>query len=255
MPMKSYLNTYLKQYNKVYEQLVFDRQEYSKLHNTVEWGNWIYECIKNNDIDEIINAVSSVEKKYTPGTLSSNELQSKKYLSIGLIFVIVNWAAHDRIIDNETILTVADVCILLCDESKSKDELVKNTYSALIIISNLIAEYKEKEYNPIVQYAKDYIYKNLHFRIHVTDIADSIGVSPEHLSRTFHHVEGISIKEYILEERINRARNLLKHSDYEISEIAEYLAFSSASHFASVFKKHTKKTPTEYRKDYFEINV
>lgn len=247
---KTYLNQYQASFEKRYEALVFERQEHSYLHNSVEWGNWIYDCLKQNDIDSMIDALSTVTVDYHPGRLAVNDLRSKKNLFIGLITAVSNWAARDRLVDNELVLTTADVCILMCEETNSYPELLQCAYAGLAKISDLMKQYRERQYHPLVKATKEYIYQHLHGDIKLTDIASYLGVTSGHLSRTFHHAEGITLKQYITEERIHRARNLLRYSDYRITEIASYLAFSSPSHFTEIFKASTGKTPTEYRRDF-----
>lgn len=249
-----YLNHYQKVFEKRYEKLVFERQENNYLHNSVEWGNWIYDCLKRNDTDNMINALNTVTDNYRPGKLSADDLRSKKNLIIGLISVLSNWAAKDRLVDNELVLTAADVCILMCEETTQYTELLQCAYAGLVKISDLMKQYRERQYHPLVKAAKEYIYQHLHDEIRLKDISAYLGVSPEHLSRTFHQAEGITLKQYITDERIHRARNLLRYSDYSITEIASYLAFSSPSHFTEIFKSVTGKTPTEYRRDFVSFH-
>ena len=106
-----------------------------------------------------------------------------------------------------------------------------------------------------VKQAKEYIYKHLHEEIFIKDMAKALGISAEYLSRTFHKAEGITLKQYILDERIERAKNLLRFSDRSVSEIARYLAFSSSSHFADVFRKKTGKNPVRYRQDFSDAYI
>ncbi|MBQ6364065.1 MAG: helix-turn-helix transcriptional regulator [Lachnospiraceae bacterium] len=245
-----YLKKYVRQFEKRYSATVFERQESGYIHNTVEWGSWVYECLKKNDSEALIDALNSVSERYKPGRLSRETLRSSKNLVISLIATMSNMAAKERIVDNELALTAADVCIMMCEETTNHEDLLKNAYAGLLKISDLMAEYREREFHPLVRQAKEYIYKHLHEEIRVQDIAASLGVSPEHLSRTFHKAEGITLKKHILNERILRARNMLRFSDLKVSEIARYLAFSSQSHFADIFRRETGKTPSEYRRDF-----
>ena len=84
----------------------------------------------------------------------------------------------------------------------------------------------------------------------VTDIAKHLNVNPDYLSHLFKKQENITIKRYILKEKIRRSRNLLQYSDYSIQEISFYLGFSSQSHFCKVFQEMTGETPGRYRKQY-----
>lgn len=247
---KREMRGYVLRFDKAYNDLVFQRQEAGYLHNTAEWGSWIYDCLKRHDTDGIREALLKVNIDYQPGTLSREDLRSGKNLIVSLISVMVHFAVRDRIIDNELALTAADVCILLCEDTGSHEELLRTAYAGLCKISDLMQSYREREYHYLARQAKEYIFQHLHDEIRIKDMADALHVSAEHLSRTFHAAEKVTLKQYILEERVDRAKNLLRFSDITVAEISRYLAFSSQSHFAEIFKKYTGKSPTEYRQDY-----
>lgn len=247
---RDFLTEYRKRFDKRFDAVIFQRQENGYLHNTVEWGNWLYDCLKRHDIDGMIKAINTVNAAYSPGQLSKDTFRSSKNLIISLISVIANYTARDRIIDNELALNTADVCIQMCEETRNREELLKTACAGLEKMSDLIQEYRNREYNYLVTQAKEYVFQHLHDVIEVKDIADFLHVSLEHLSRTFHKSEGITLKQYILQERLNRACNLLRFSDFSCSDIARYLGFSSQSHFGVLFKKMTGKTPKRYREDF-----
>ncbi|MDO4492142.1 MAG: helix-turn-helix transcriptional regulator, partial [Lachnospiraceae bacterium] len=90
----------------------------------------------------------------------------------------------------------------------------------------------------------------LHERISVESIADELGYHPDYLSHLFKETQGIGLSQFIVREKITRARNLLVYSEYSYSEIASYLGFSSQSHFGAHFKKLTGYTPRQYRETY-----
>lgn len=105
-----------------------------------------------------------------------------------------------------------------------------------------------------IQSALDFIYKHITESLKLDDIADAVALSPCYLSRLFQKETGVSIKDYILETKVEKAQNLLKYSDSSSAEIAQYLSFSSQSHFISTFRKYTGTTPKKY-KDQFTRKV
>ena len=252
---RKYLQNYLNRFEKNYTNLVFERQESGFIHNTLEWGEQVYDCLLQHDLDGMLEALNTVNRYYNPGKLSKEELRSSKNLIISLISTMVHFAVRDRIIDNELALTAADVCILMCEETDNKEDLLRTAYAGLYKISELMQDFREREYHYLVKQSKEYVYKHLHEEIFIKDMAAALGISAEYLSRTFHKAEGITLKQYILKERVERAKNLLRFSDRSISEIARYLAFSSSSHFADVFRKKTGKNPARYRQDFSDTYI
>lgn len=90
----------------------------------------------------------------------------------------------------------------------------------------------------------------MHDSIKVADIASYFHVNADYLSHLFSTCEKITIKHYILQEKVKLSQNLLKYSDYNIQEIGFYLGFSSQSHFTKVFQEISGINPKEYRKQY-----
>ena len=105
--------------------------------------------------------------------------------------------------------------------------------------------------NYLVEHAKQYIREHLDERIVLQDIADTFNVSPNYLSQLFKKFENIGIRlpfqEYLIQERMKKARLLLLTTDLKIYEIADQLGFESAFYFSKVFKKVTGVSPKDFR--------
>ncbi len=78
-------------------------------------------------------------------------------------------------------------------------------------------------------------------------ITDDIGQSYPHLSRLFRRVEGRTIADYYLAQRVERARHLLVTTEEPISSIAYRLHYGTPGRFAAAFREVTGCSPTEYR--------
>ncbi len=97
----------------------------------------------------------------------------------------------------------------------------------------------------------EYIYSHIKDRITVETLASYTCLSPSYLSRLFKEETGTSLSDFIREKKIEKAQSLLKFSDYSSVEIANYLSFSSQSHFIQLFKKYTGMSPKKYRDLYY----
>lgn len=89
-------------------------------------------------------------------------------------------------------------------------------------------------------------------RITIADLAAYTGLSESYLSRVFKQNLGVSISDYIREKKIEKATHLLKYSDKPIIDIANYLSFSSQSHFIQIFESFMGLTPKKYRDRYYK---
>ncbi|MDE5851036.1 MAG: helix-turn-helix domain-containing protein, partial [Muribaculaceae bacterium] len=86
--------------------------------------------------------------------------------------------------------------------------------------------------------------------MNVDRLAQAVGVSRTHLYRRFKEKIGINPSEYIRNRRLQKACELLKNDDLDITQIAYALGFSSQSQFSTTFKRFMGRTPTEYRTKY-----
>lgn len=84
--------------------------------------------------------------------------------------------------------------------------------------------------------------------IDVAGLAKSLYLSRTYLAAKFKRESGMTLSAFLLKEKIEEAKRLLRYTDKLASAIAAYLGFSSQSHFANTFKKHTGRSPKEYRR-------
>ncbi|AKG20895.1 AraC family transcriptional regulator [Calothrix sp. 336/3] len=93
----------------------------------------------------------------------------------------------------------------------------------------------------------EYIDSSLHEDIKLADLAALLDMSQFHFSHLFKQSMGIAPYQYLLQQRIERAKLLLKQSDRSIIEIAFDCGFSSHSHLSKQFRQWTGMTPKAYR--------
>ncbi|MEM8859295.1 MAG: AraC family transcriptional regulator [Chloroflexota bacterium] len=101
--------------------------------------------------------------------------------------------------------------------------------------------------NTRFRYTLDYIRSNLSADLSLAELASLEGLSIYHFARTFRNETGLSPRQFIIHERVNLAKQLLR-SNLTISEIASRVGFANQSHFAHSFKQLTGLTPNQFRK-------
>ncbi|MGO4496335.1 response regulator [Paenibacillus sp. 2RAB27] len=82
------------------------------------------------------------------------------------------------------------------------------------------------------------------------ELAASVFLNPAYLSRLFKKETGLSISEYSLKVRMEKAMKLLAETNDKISYVAEQTGYSHFSFFAKMFKKYSGLSPQEYRKNF-----
>ncbi|WP_281632629.1 chromate resistance protein ChrB domain-containing protein [Flavobacterium luteolum] len=87
------------------------------------------------------------------------------------------------------------------------------------------------------------------FTFDLKKISNELDLNPSYLSREFSkHFEDLNFGEYVRKLRIEKAINLIENSTHTLTEIAYITGFSDQSHFTRIFKLHTGKNPSAYRK-------
>jgi AraC-like DNA-binding protein len=80
-----------------------------------------------------------------------------------------------------------------------------------------------------------------------TYLAEKIGKDYSSLSSLFSEVEGTTIEQYLIHQKIERVKELLVYNELSLSEIADQLNYSSAAHLSNQFKKVTGLTPSHFK--------
>lgn len=94
--------------------------------------------------------------------------------------------------------------------------------------------------------ATEYIQAHLDEDISLSEIASELGMSQYYFCHLFKRSTGISPHQYLIQQRVERAKDLLKRSQLTITAIALECGFSNQSHFAKYFRKHTGMNPKKF---------
>lgn len=93
-----------------------------------------------------------------------------------------------------------------------------------------------------------YIHDHIESDIHRDDIAGHVHLNVDYMGRLFKKARGVSLKEYIIEEKMRVARRLLKTTMLPVSFVASKVGYSNFSHFSRSYKKVHGISPTEERR-------
>lgn len=100
----------------------------------------------------------------------------------------------------------------------------------------------------VAELAVEYVHKNYNRKISLDEIADAIRFHRSYVNRCFRKEIGVSIHQYLMEYRLEKAMQLLVYTGLSVEEIAERTGFSGSKGFALSFKKKYGLPPSHVRK-------
>ena len=163
-----------------------------------------------------------------------------------------------------------DVSPNIIDDKRISNELLK-LYQAILedntstnyekIIENLLMDIfkkyckvneldkSKKEDNLLLLKIEKYILANVDSQITTEDIAKEVKYSEAYITRIFKKKFGLSPHAFLVNQKINRAKNkLLTSKNQDISQLAVEVGFYDQSHFTNTFKRYFSLTPKQYQK-------
>lgn len=131
---------------------------------------------------------------------------------------------------------------------ENEGEISSLIYRILIgLVSSNTTENSNKGVLAVAK-AKEYITEHLDEEITTQNLADILHISATHLSRLFRQHTGFSPYDYVIAERINKAKEYLLTTDKSITDIAYLTGFNSQANFIYCFKNHESISPGRFRK-------
>jgi two-component system response regulator YesN len=125
--------------------------------------------------------------------------------------------------------------------------LIRTNFESLWAAANVEMEEENRFHQRIVQKAMEFINANYTKVVSLQDVAEHVSISKNYMSELFKKVTGQNFIDYLIQLRLNRAKELLKTSTLKIYEVAEISGFNDVKYFSKLFKKIENMSPAEYR--------
>jgi AraC-like DNA-binding protein len=100
----------------------------------------------------------------------------------------------------------------------------------------------------LMRTAKHYLSVRLAKPPHMDELADALGVSKKRIADAFRNSLGMTVTQFLREERMRKARRLLVQTSLDIQAIAQELGFSSSANFSNAFHSHVGMSPSDFRR-------
>lgn len=230
----------------------FIQREYGLAHPTYDIELDFYQLVSSGDVKTLSDMLQTEEEDeavlVARGILSEDKIRNRRYHEIVLVAMISRFCIEEGMEEMES-YNLSDFYINKLDKAQTKQQIVEVHNQIVMDYAKRMKKVKKKKViSPHCVKAMDYVYDHLHERIDVRDVAEFVGVERSYLSKLFHKEVGQTISDYIMDKKLQTARNMLLYSDFSCTEISQYLAFASGSYFARCFKVKYGATPNSYRR-------
>ncbi|MBR6483474.1 MAG: helix-turn-helix transcriptional regulator [Clostridiales bacterium] len=236
---------------KELQKQLLNEREAEVFRNSYDREIRFYDFISSGELDLLEGFFNDLEKgpsNNRQGVLSDSELTNQKYHAV-IMTALISRFCIEAGMDISVSYSLSDIFIRKIDKAKSVAEIwdLEKAIS-FEYCTRMRNSVKKAVVSRHVVLAIDYIRTNIRENLTVESIAFALSLNPSYLSKLFKQEMGRSISTYIRDQKMDIAKNMLRHLDESSLSIANYLGYSSQSHFIQVFKKETGMTPEEYRK-------
>lgn len=136
------------------------------------------------------------------------------------------------------------------DHTPSPEQLAQLEDSLLGLGFELI----DKEKDKLIEQVKNKVIEKVHHSVlHnfneslIQQVAKELHKEPAYISRLFSEVEGITIEKYVIQQKVEKVKELLEYGELNLNEIAFKMGYSSSAHLSTQFKSHTGLSPSRYK--------
>jgi len=182
----------------------------------------------------------------------SNPIDAEGYY---VLFLNTQWSQEgeedfffaQNIIDDQELYTALKESFIQILEESREPKQTKLNETIKKLFSHHATPNPKREKDLIVQ-LKEYIHHHCKEALSVTDVAKYVGYDKSYLIRFFNQEVGMTPQQYILNEKVNRAKDLLSHAELKnLSDVAVHAGFFDQSHLNRNFKPLFGTTPKKYK--------
>lgn len=224
----------------------YEQEAESTIHNTLSIEQTLMDLVRRGDTAALRQWIAQAPP-VRGGVLAEDQLRQLKNTFI-VTTTLASRAAIRGGLDAETALSLSDAYI-------RHAELIKDQSGIMNLQVHMLMEFAEQvervrhgaQPTKLALEVANYVQRHLSEPISTEAMAKEFYLSRTHFSARFKRETGETLTAFILREKMEEAKRLLRYTDKSSSAIGSYLGYSSQSHFSRVFKQYTGLTPSEYR--------
>ena len=215
-------------------------------HNTLAIENVLMDIVSRGDTAALKSWLSQASAIQS-GTIAKDQLRQIRNVFI-VTATLASRAAIRGGMREDDAFSLSDAYIQRVELLTSHEKILNLQFHMLLEYTEQVEQLHRGEHTTRLSLdVANYLRHHLSESVSVDAMAEALFLSRPYLSAKFKRETGVTLTDYILREKTEEAKRLLRYSDKSASAIASYLGFSSHGHFIKVFKKYDGLTPQEYR--------
>jgi transcriptional regulator, araC family len=229
----------------------FDRDintaELPELHNTLALEQTILNFIRQGDTLRLREWIKDIPAVHG-GTLAFDQIRQLKNTFI-ITAALASRAAIRGGMDIDDAFTLSDAYIQKCELMNTIEQITNLQYHMIFEYTQRVEKLRlVKVPSKFIADITNYVHHHLSEPISTEEMAKALFMNRSWMAVKFKQETNMTLTDFILKEKTEEAKRLLRYTDKPITSISAYLGFSSQSHFSRTFKKYTGSLPNEYRK-------
>jgi len=228
--------------SSVYEQEVLAEQ----VHNTLTIEEALMDIVRHGDTVALRRWLASAPA-IRGGTIAGDQLRQLRNMLI-VTATLVSRAAIRGGMREDDAFSLSDAYIRRVELLTSHGKILDLQYNMLMEFTEQVEKlHRGRHATKLSLDVANYVRRHLSEPVSVEKMAEELFLSRPYLSAKFKQETGQTLTDFILIEKTEEAKRLLRYSEKSLASISAYLGFSSHGHFTRVFKKYAGLTPGEYR--------
>jgi AraC-like DNA-binding protein len=231
---------------------VFELRENEVQHTPYDFEQGMLAAVEAGDVGRL-TALVLQPITGRAGQMSSDILRQEKYTFVSAAAQFSRAAVRGGM-SYEAACSLADIYCQQMDAMQRVQDISPLLFQMALDFCRRVHDSQGKpNYSKPVRACCDYIFAHLHEDIRIDALAKISGFCTKSISQKFLAETGFSIPDYIHREKMMEAAQLLEFSTHSISDISNYLQYSSQSYFTRIFRGIHKVTPRQYRHQHQQI--
>lgn len=227
------------------DNLSFEQRESGVTHTSYQEETAFFSFVQQGNVEMVKRQLGAyLSSGIVIGRLSNNSIRQMQYWAVCCITLGIRYAIQGGLNEMQA-FNLSDRYIMQVDTFTTGEEIVEYLKRIVLEITSLVHEAARSNCPLKIRSCLDYIDRHLHEPVRLADLAEVAGLSEDYLSKLFKKHVGKTVRDYIMEQRLEAAKAMLRGKGDQ-KMIAYDLGFCSQTYFITCFRKAYGVTPHQY---------